>query len=140
MTYSVHQRTASVNGVDLVVHESGDHGAPLIILAHGFPETAHSWRHQMIPLAEAGYHVIAPDQRGYGRSSVPKNVDAYSTTDLALDLLHLAEQAGHEKTIYVGHDWGACCYGTCVACTQNECVLAPQSVFRLPIGQWHQLN
>jgi len=107
MTFSVRQRTALVNGVELVVHESGDHGAPLIILAHGFPETAHSWRHQMIPLAEAGYHVIAPDQRGYGRSSVPKNVNAYSTVDLSLDLLHLAEQAGHEKAIYVGHDWGA---------------------------------
>ena len=105
MAFSIRQRTASVNGVDLVVHESGDHGAPLIMLAHGFPETAHSWRHQMIPLAEAGYHVIAPDQRGYGRSSVPKNVDAYSTVDLSLDLLHLAEQAGHEKAIYVGHDW-----------------------------------
>jgi pimeloyl-ACP methyl ester carboxylesterase len=107
MTFSVRQRTALVNGVELVVHESGDQGAPLIVLAHGFPETAHSWRHQMIPLAEAGYHVIAPDQRGYGRSSVPKNVNAYSTVDLSLDLLHLAEQAGHEKAIYVGHDWGA---------------------------------
>ena len=107
MPYSVRQRTASVNGVELVVNESGDVGAPLIVLAHGFPETAHSWRHQMIPLAEAGYHVIAPDQRGYGHSSAPRNVDAYGTAHLAADLLGLAEQAGHDKAIYVGHDWGA---------------------------------
>ena len=107
MPYSVRQRTASVNGLELVVNESGDPGAPLIVLAHGFPETAHSWRHQMIPLAEAGYHVIAPDQRGYGHSSAPRNVDAYGTSHLAADLLGLAEQAGHDTAIYVGHDWGA---------------------------------
>lgn len=107
MTSSVRTRIASVNGVELVVHESGDQGAPLVVLAHGFPETAHSWRHQMMPLAEAGYHIIAPDQRGYGHSSAPRNIDAYSTIHLSQDLILLAEQAGHEQAIYVGHDWGA---------------------------------
>lgn len=104
---AIRTRTAHLPEVDLVVHECGDEGAPLVVLAHGFPETAHSWRHQMIPLARAGYHVIAPDQRGYGHSGAPSNVEAYGIRHLAGDLLSLAEQAGHERAIYVGHDWGA---------------------------------
>lgn len=107
MTPTVRRRTIGVNGVDLVVCESGDPGAPIVVLAHGFPETSHSWRHQMLPLAEAGFHVVAPDQRGYGRSSAPRNVDAYGTDALSADLMGLAEQFGHERAIYVGHDWGA---------------------------------
>ena len=63
--------TIAVNGVELVVHEAGDPANPAVILSHGFPELAHSWRHQMAPLAAAGYHVIAPNQRGYGHSTAP---------------------------------------------------------------------
>ena len=65
----------SVNGVELDVIEAGDRPARPIVLSHGFPECAHSWRHQIEPLAAAGYHVLAPDQRGYGRSSAPRDVD-----------------------------------------------------------------
>jgi pimeloyl-ACP methyl ester carboxylesterase len=57
--------------VVLDVHEAGRTGDPLVVLLHGFPESAHSWRHQMAPLAEAGYHVLAPDLRGYAGSSAP---------------------------------------------------------------------
>ena len=57
--------TIATNDVELVVHEAGEVGNPIVVLSHGFPELAHSWRHQMAPLAAAGYHVIAPDQRGY---------------------------------------------------------------------------
>lgn len=104
---NIRQRTVHVNGIDIALRESGDVGAPLIVLAHGFPETSHSWRHQMQPLADAGYHVIAPDQRGYGYSTSPSQVDAYTTAHLASDLLEIALDAGHEKAIYVGHDWGS---------------------------------
>ena len=103
----VRQRTVHVNGIDIALRESGEPGAPLIVLAHGFPETSHSWRHQMQPLADAGYHVIAPDQRGYGLTTAPQDISAYSTTHLAVDLLAIAEDAGHERAIYVGHDWGS---------------------------------
>ena len=73
---SVRTSRIAVNDVELVVHEAGDAANPTIVLSHGFPELAHSWRHQMQPLADAGYHVIAPDQRGYGHSSAPAEVTA----------------------------------------------------------------
>jgi pimeloyl-ACP methyl ester carboxylesterase len=100
-------RTAHVNGVELQVLEAGDPTAPPVILAHGFPECAHSWRHQLPALAEAGYHVIAPDQRGYGHSSSPHDVSAYGITHLAHDLLGLLDETGHQHAVLVGHDWGA---------------------------------
>lgn len=96
-----------VNGVELVVHEAGDPAAPTIVLSHGFPELAHSWRHQMEPLARAGYHVIAPDQRGYGHSSAPREVDAYGIEQLTGDLFALLDHYGKERATFVGHDWGS---------------------------------
>ena len=65
------ERLVDTNGVQLRVTEAGERGAPVVVLAHGFPELAYSWRHQIPVLAEAGYHVLAPDQRGYGGSSRP---------------------------------------------------------------------
>lgn len=99
--------TISVNGVDLVVHEAGRVGDPVVVLSHGFPELAHSWRHQMAPLAAAGYHVIAPDQRGYGHSSRPEAIDAYGTDSLTGDLFALLDHYGAADAIFVGHDWGS---------------------------------
>jgi len=96
-----------VNGVELVVHEAGDPAAPTVVLSHGFPELAHSWRHQMEPLARAGYHVIAPDQRGYGHSSAPRDVSAYGIEQLTGDLFALLDHYGKERAIFVGHDWGS---------------------------------
>ena len=68
----IRQRRVEVaDGIELDVTESGRPGDPLVVLCHGFPECAYSWRHQMQPLADAGFHVLAPDQRGYGHSSCP---------------------------------------------------------------------
>jgi pimeloyl-ACP methyl ester carboxylesterase len=98
-------RTLAVNGVDLHVTEAGS--GPPVILAHGFPELGYSWRHQLPALAAAGYHAVAPDQRGYGRSSRPAAVEDYDVTALTGDLLALLDDLGEEKAVFVGHDWGA---------------------------------
>ncbi|MET0325016.1 MAG: alpha/beta hydrolase [Ilumatobacteraceae bacterium] len=97
----------SVNGVELDLIEAGDPAGPAIVLSHGFPESSHSWRHQIEPLAAAGYHVLAPDQRGYGRSSAPRDVEAYGVDHLAGDLVALLDITGHDDAVFVGHDWGA---------------------------------
>src|SRR3954453_13256601 len=100
-------RGIDVNGVTLRVHEAGDPANPTVVLCHGFPELAHSWRHQMAPLAEAGFHVVAPDQRGYGHSSAPQEIEAYGITQLTDDLTALLDHFGKDDAIFVGHDWGA---------------------------------
>jgi pimeloyl-ACP methyl ester carboxylesterase len=95
------------NGVQLRVIEAGDRGAPVVVLAHGFPELAYSWRHQIPALAEAGYHVLAPDQRGYGGSSRPDAIEAYNIHELTGDIVGLLDDIGAERAVWVGHDWGA---------------------------------
>jgi pimeloyl-ACP methyl ester carboxylesterase len=97
----------AVNGVELDGLEAGDADAPVVILAHGFPECSWSWRHQLAPLAAGGYHVLAPDQRGYGHSTAPREVDAYGIESLTGDLLGLLDTTGQEQAVFVGHDWGA---------------------------------
>jgi pimeloyl-ACP methyl ester carboxylesterase len=101
------ERLVDTNGVQLRVTEAGDRGAPVVILAHGFPELAYSWRHQIPVLAEAGYHVLAPDQRGYGGSSRPEAIEAYNIHELTADLVGLLDDVGAERAVWVGHDWGA---------------------------------
>lgn len=98
----------SVNGVELEVFEAGreNRGRP-IVLCHGWPELAYSWRHQLPALAAAGYHVIAPNQRGYGRSSRPTEVTDYDLEHLTGDLVALLDHFGYQKATFVGHDWGA---------------------------------
>ncbi len=91
----------------LRVIEAGDRGGPVVILAHGFPELAYSWRHQIPTLAAAGYHVLAPDQRGYGGSSRPDAIEAYDIHQLTADLVGLLDDVGAERAVWVGHDWGA---------------------------------
>ncbi len=93
------------NGVHLAVYEQGE-GTPLI-LTHGFPELAYSWRHQVPALAAAGYHVIAPDMRGYGASDKPDQVDAYDMHHLCDDLGGLLDHYGYDDAVFIGHDWGA---------------------------------
>jgi pimeloyl-ACP methyl ester carboxylesterase len=78
-----------------------------VVLAHGFPELAYSWRHQIPVLAEAGYHVLAPDQRGYGGSSRPDAIEAYNIHELTADIVGLLDDVGAERAGWVGHDWGA---------------------------------
>lgn len=82
-----------------------DNGAPVVLL-HGFPETAYGWRRQIPALAAAGFRVIAPDQRGYGRSDKPAGVAAYSVEMLAQDVVGIAAALGHDRFALVGHDWG----------------------------------
>ena len=93
------------NGVQLEVFTAGS-GRPLV-LCHGWPEHAFSWRHQIAPLAAAGYQVIVPNQRGYGNSSRPGAVTDYDITHLCGDLTALLDHYGHERAVFVGHDWGA---------------------------------
>lgn len=104
---SVRTARIAVNDVELVVHEAGDPANPTVLLCHGFPELAYSWRHQMEPLAAAGYHVVAPDQRGYGASSAPREVTAYGIRQLTGDLVALLDHFGKDDAVWVGHDWGA---------------------------------
>ena len=96
-----------VNGVRLRVVDAGPEDGPVVLLAHGFPELAFSWRHQIPALAAAGYRVLAPDQRGYGGSSRPDDVAAYDITELTGDLVGLIDAVGAERAAIVGHDWGA---------------------------------
>ena len=101
------EATRQVNGVSLHVVEAGRPGDLLLILVHGFPEFWWAWRHQITPLADAGYHVIAPDMRGYNESEAPQEVSAYGLDILAADIVALADAFGAETFHLVGHDWGA---------------------------------
>jgi pimeloyl-ACP methyl ester carboxylesterase len=104
------ERFVDTNGVTLKVTEAGERGNPVVVLAHGFPELAYSWRHQIPVLAEAGYHVLAPDQRGYGGSSRPEGIDAYNIVELTADIAGLLDSevaGGAEKAVIIGHDWGS---------------------------------
>lgn len=93
------------NGIRLrtVVEGKG----PLVILLHGFPQCWYLWRHQIDPLVNAGFQVAVPDQRGYGGSDRPPEIEAYDITHLTNDVVGIADTLGHEKFYLVGHNWGA---------------------------------
>ena len=112
------------NGLDMAVYEQGS-GAPVILL-HGFPELAYSWRHQLPALAAAGYRAIAPDQRGYGRTSVPPNVTDYCMSELIADVHGLLDALDLDTATFVGHDWGA-------FVLWNMAMLAPERIEKLVI-------
>jgi epoxide hydrolase A/B len=98
----------SVNGVELEVFEAGrENAGKPIVLCHGWPENAFSWRYQIPALAAAGYHVIVPNQRGYGNSSCPSEVTDYDIEHLSGDLVALLDHYGYDDATFVGHDWGA---------------------------------
>jgi pimeloyl-ACP methyl ester carboxylesterase len=99
-------RAIATNGVHLHAVEAGPEGGPLLILLHGFPELWYGWRRQIEPFAAAGFHVVAPDQRGYNLSDKPKGVAAYNLDILARDVVGLIDEAGAAKAWVVGHDWG----------------------------------
>ena len=94
------------NGIDMAVHEAGPRDSFPVVLCHGFPELAFYWRHQLPALAEAGYRAIAPDQRGYGKTSRPADVRDYDMAHLTGDLVGLLDAFGIEKAVFCGHDWG----------------------------------
>ena len=93
------------NGVELEVFTAGT-GRPLV-LCHGWPELAYSWRHQIPALTAAGYQVIAPNQRGYGHSERPSAITDYDIEHLCGDLVGLLDHYGLEDAVFIGHDWGA---------------------------------
>ena len=95
-----------VNGLSLHVVEAGPANGPLLILLHGFPEFWWAWRYQITPLAEAGYHVVVPDMRGYNSSDAPKDVSLYILDTLVADVMALADQYEAGPFYLVGHDWG----------------------------------
>ncbi|MFT6659745.1 alpha/beta fold hydrolase [Maritalea sp.] len=98
----------SVNGIELEVFEAGrENAGKPIVLCHGWPEHAFSWRYQVPALVAAGYHVIVPNQRGYGNSSRPCDVTDYDIEHLSGDLIALLDHYEYEKATFVGHDWGA---------------------------------
>jgi microsomal epoxide hydrolase len=93
-----------IPAIDLSVHDAGE--GPAVVLCHGFPELAFSWRHQFDALVEAGFRVIAPDQRGYGGSDRPDEISAYDIHHLTSDLAGLLDVLGIERAVFAGHDWG----------------------------------
>jgi pimeloyl-ACP methyl ester carboxylesterase len=95
------------NGVRLHVVQAGPETGPLIILLHGFPEFWYGWHQQIDALAEVGYRVWVPDQRGYNLSDKPQGVAAYGLDTLVADVVGLIDAAGWQKAVVVGHDWGA---------------------------------
>lgn len=100
-------RHVDVHGLAVHLAEAGPADGPVVLLLHGFPECWYSWRHQLTALAAAGFHVVAPDQRGYGRSDAPEAVDAYTILHLVGDAIGVLDAVGAQRGVVVGHDWGA---------------------------------
>lgn len=101
----VHHRFIDTNGIRMHIAEQGE--GPLVVLVHGFPELWYSWRHVLPALAAAGYHAVAPDMRGYGQTDAPPNIEDYSQTRIAGDIVGLVHALGYEQAVIAGHDWGA---------------------------------
>lgn len=101
----VSERRVATNGIELNIAEAGE--GPLVLLLHGFPESWYSWRHQFKRVADAGYHVVAPDMRGYGKSDKPHEIEAYNQVEVRKDIIGLIPALGYDEAIVIGHDWGA---------------------------------
>ncbi len=101
----VAHRTVETNGIRMHVAEQGS--GPVVLLCHGFPESWYSWRHQLLALAAAGFHAVAPDMRGYGQTERPDAVEQYSMLHLVGDMVGVLDALGVESAVIVGHDWGA---------------------------------
>jgi len=101
----IKHRFVETNGLRMHLAEAGQ--GPLVVLCHGWPESWYSWRHQLIALAEAGYHAVAPDQRGYGQTDKPEPIDQYTLMHLVGDMVGLLDALGEPTAVIAGHDWGA---------------------------------
>jgi pimeloyl-ACP methyl ester carboxylesterase len=102
---AIRHRTIQTNGIQMHIAEAGD--GPMVLLCHGFPEIWYSWRHQLPALAQAGYRVVAPDMRGYGRTDAPEAIDQYTVFHLVGDMVGLLDALGEQRAAIVGHDWGS---------------------------------
>lgn len=98
-------RFVETNGICMHIAECG--AGPLILLCHGFPESWYSWRHQLPVLAEAGFHAVAPDMRGYGQTDHPEPIEQYTLFHLVADMVGLLDALRVQSAVIVGHDWGA---------------------------------
>ncbi|KAJ0976290.1 hypothetical protein J5N97_018255 [Dioscorea zingiberensis] len=116
----INHRRVEVNGIGMHVAEKGE-GGPVVLMLHGFPELWYSWRHQIIGLAAKGYHVVAPDLRGYGDTDAPSAISAYSIFHIVGDLVALIDVLGQDQVFVVGHDWGA-------LVAWNLCMFRPDKV------------
>jgi len=114
----------TTNSLNMAVYEQGE--GPAVVFLHGFPELAYSWRHQLPALANAGFRAIAPDLRGYGRTTVPPDVADYRMSELIDDVHGLLDALEIERATFVGHDWGA-------LILWQMAMLAPQRIERLVI-------
>ncbi|MFL6205382.1 MAG: alpha/beta fold hydrolase [Acidimicrobiales bacterium] len=108
---STRERRVATNGIELHLVDAGPEDGKPVVLCHGFPELAYSWRHQVPALAEAGYRVLAPDQRGYGESDKPAPIEDYDIHHLTGDLLGLLDDIDAGQAVFVGHDWGSMVVG-----------------------------
>lgn len=132
------------NGISVRAAVGGT--GPLVILVHGFPELWYSWRHQIQPIADAGFRVVAPDVRGYGESDKPDPIEAYDMIALTNDVVGLIDVLGEDQAILVGHDWGApICWNTAALHPDRVAAVAGLSVPFFPRGdvpstqQWSAL-
>ncbi len=98
-------RIVETSGIRMHLAEAG--AGPLVVMCHGFPESWYSWRHQLSALAEAGYHAVAPDMRGYGQTDRPEAIDQYTLLHLVGDIVGLVAALGEPSAVVAGHDWGA---------------------------------
>jgi pimeloyl-ACP methyl ester carboxylesterase len=105
MVSEVGHRFVETNGIRMHLAEQG--AGPLVVLLHGFPESWYSWRHQLPALADAGFHAVAPDLRGYGQTDRPADAQKYTQLHLVGDVVGLLDALGEERAVLVGHDWGA---------------------------------
>lgn len=94
------------NGIQFRIAVAGENG-PLVLLAHGWPESWYNWRHQISFLVDLGYRVVAPDMRGFGQSDAPHEISAYDIKHLSADMVGIIDALGEKEAIMVGHDWGA---------------------------------
>lgn len=101
----IQHKVVSTNGIKMHVAEAGT--GPLVVMCHGFPESWYSWRHQLVALAEAGFHAVAPDMRGYGQTDKPEAIDQYTLLHLVGDMIGLLDALNAPQAVIAGHDWGA---------------------------------
>ncbi len=120
----IKHRTIETNGIAMHIAEAGE--GPTVVLCHGFPESWYSWRHQLTALAEAGFHAVAPDMRGYGQTEAPEAIDQYTLFHLTGDMVGLCQALGAEQAVIAGHDWGAP--------VAWHCALLRPDLFRAVIG------
>jgi len=99
------ERTVAANGIEMCLLERGT--GPLVLLCHGWPDLSHGWRRQLPAIADAGFRVVAPDMRGFGKTTAPADIGAYTLFDVVGDLVALIHELGEKEACIVGHDWGA---------------------------------